>query len=41
VFNDGKAASKARYRYHCTENGITIYTRNGRNGKSTFTVIDQ
>jgi hypothetical protein len=41
VFNDGKAASKARYHYHCTENGVAIYARNGGKGKSTFAVIDQ
>jgi hypothetical protein len=41
VFNDATAANKARYHYHCTDNGITIYARNGRNGKSTFAVIDQ
>jgi hypothetical protein len=41
VFNDGKAASKARYRYYCTENGITIYALNRKKGKSTFAVADQ
>jgi hypothetical protein len=41
VFNDGKAAKKARYHYHCTDNGIAIYARNSRKRKSTFAVIDQ
>jgi hypothetical protein len=41
VFNDGKAANKARYHYHCTEHGVAIYARNGKKGKSTFAVIDQ
>jgi hypothetical protein len=41
VFDDGKAANKARYYYHCTENGIAIYARNSGKGKSTFAVIGQ
>jgi hypothetical protein len=41
VFPSGKAARKARYHYHCTDNGVSIYARNGRKGKSTFAVIDQ
>jgi hypothetical protein len=41
VFNDVISANKARYHYHCTDNGITIYARNSRKGTSTFAVIDQ
>jgi hypothetical protein len=40
VFDDGKAASKARYHYHCIENGITIYARRNKTGKSLFAVVD-
>jgi hypothetical protein len=39
IFTDGKAARKARYRYHCTDNGITVYTRRKKPGKSTFAVV--
>jgi hypothetical protein len=38
VFDDGRAARKARYRYHCTEKGLVIYVRNNRNGKVRFAV---
>jgi hypothetical protein len=41
VFDNAGAANKARYHYHGTENGIAIYARKGRNGKTTFAVIDQ
>jgi hypothetical protein len=41
VFDDAKAAAKARYHYHCTVNGIAIYARHGRNGKAAFAVIDR
>jgi hypothetical protein len=41
VFNDDTAARRARYQYHHTDNGITIYARRNRKGKSTFAVIDQ
>jgi hypothetical protein len=41
VFDDGKAARKARYHYHCTDNGIAIYARNDKKGKPTFAVIDR
>jgi DNA-directed RNA polymerase specialized sigma54-like protein len=41
VFDNAGAASKARYRYHCTESGVTIYFRNGKKEKTTFAVIDQ
>jgi hypothetical protein len=40
IFNDDKAANKARYRCYRTENGIAIYARNSRKGKSIFAVID-
>jgi hypothetical protein len=40
VFDNAGTANKARYRYHYTENGITIYARKGRKGKPTFAVID-
>jgi hypothetical protein len=38
VFNDAKAAHKARYQYHCTENGIAIYVRRTNAGTSKFAV---
>jgi hypothetical protein len=41
VFNDGKAARKARYHYYCTENGITIYARIKKPGTSRFAVVDR
>jgi hypothetical protein len=41
VFDNAGVANKARYHYHCTENGIAIYTRNSGKGKSTFAVIGQ
>jgi hypothetical protein len=41
VFDDGKAGRKARYRYYCTENGITIYARRNKTGKSIFAVAGQ
>jgi hypothetical protein len=41
VFSNGKAVMKARYHYHCTENGIPIYARRGKKGKSIFAVVDQ
>jgi hypothetical protein len=41
VFDDGRAAKKARYHYHCTENGIAIYARNNKTGTSLFAVVDQ
>jgi DNA-directed RNA polymerase specialized sigma54-like protein len=41
VFDNAGAASKARYRYHCTESGVAIYSRSGKKGKATFAVIDQ
>jgi hypothetical protein len=41
VFDNAGAAHKVRYYYHGTENGIAIYARKGRKGKTTFAVIDQ
>jgi hypothetical protein len=41
VFDNAGAASKARYHYHCTESGTTVYARYGRKGKPIFAVIDQ
>jgi hypothetical protein len=41
VFNDDKAASKARYHYHCTENGISIYTQRGKKGNRLFAVVEK
>jgi hypothetical protein len=41
VFDNAGAANKARYHYHCTENGIAIYSRNSGKGQPTFAVIDQ
>jgi hypothetical protein len=41
VFDNAEAAKKARYRYHCTENGVTIYARRGRTGKSVFAIVEQ
>jgi hypothetical protein len=39
VFINRKAANKAWYHYHCTENGVVIYTRRNKKGKSVFAVI--
>jgi hypothetical protein len=41
VFDDDTAANRVRYQYHHTDNGIAIYARRSRRGKSTFAVIDQ
>jgi hypothetical protein len=41
VFSNGKAAMKARYHYHCTENGISIYTRRNSNGKLKFAAVEK
>jgi hypothetical protein len=41
IFDNAGAARKARYRYHCTENGIAIYARCNKTGKSIFAVVDQ
>ena len=38
VFDNGKAASKARYHYHCTENGIAIYIRRTNAGTRKFAI---
>jgi hypothetical protein len=40
VFDNGGSARKARYHYHCTENGIAIYARRNTRGKSLFAVVD-
>jgi hypothetical protein len=40
VFDNGGAARKARYHYHCTDNGIAIYARRDKTGKSLFAVVD-
>jgi hypothetical protein len=39
VFENGGAARKARY--HCTENGIAIYARRNKTGRSLFAVVDK
>jgi hypothetical protein len=39
VFDNGKAANKARYRYHCTEHGVVIYSRRANAGTSKFAVV--
>jgi hypothetical protein len=41
VFNNGKAAIKARYHYHCTENGIAIYARRNKKGAAVFAIVDK
>ncbi|MDR2785324.1 MAG: hypothetical protein LBB83_05365 [Treponema sp.] len=41
VFNDGRAANKARYHYHYTDNGIVIYSRRTTAGTSKFVVVDK
>jgi hypothetical protein len=41
VFDDGKAARKARYHYHCTDNGIAIYARCTKTGRALFAVVDK
>jgi DNA-directed RNA polymerase specialized sigma54-like protein len=39
VFDNAGAASKARYRYHCTESGVTIYSRHTEAGTNKFAVV--
>jgi hypothetical protein len=39
VFTGGKAARKARYRYYCTENGVSIYSRHTKAGTNKFAVV--
>jgi hypothetical protein len=39
VFDTAGAANKARYQYHCTENGIAIYSRRTNTGTSKFAVV--
>jgi hypothetical protein len=39
VFDDAGTANKARYQYHCTENGIAIYARRTNAGTSKFAVV--
>jgi hypothetical protein len=39
VFPTSKDACKARYHYHCTENGVVIYTRRINTGTSKFAVV--
>jgi hypothetical protein len=39
VFNNRKAAGKARYRYYCIDNGISIYARRSKEGKQKFAII--
>jgi hypothetical protein len=41
VFPTSKAARKARYQYHCTENGVAIYTRRTNTGTNKFAIIDK
>jgi hypothetical protein len=41
VFPSGKAANKARYHYHCTDNGIAIYVRRNKTGRAVFAVADK
>jgi hypothetical protein len=39
VFPNGKAAKKARYVYHCSDNGTAIYTRRTVTGKTKYALI--
>jgi hypothetical protein len=39
IFDDVRAANKARYQYHCTENGVAIYTRRSKSGNQIFVVV--
>jgi hypothetical protein len=41
IFDNRKAARKARYRYYCTDNGISIYARRTSAGTKKFAVIDR
>jgi hypothetical protein len=41
VFDNGGAARKAWYHYHCTEKGIIIYARRNKTGRSLFAVVDR
>jgi hypothetical protein len=38
VFDNAKSASRARYHYHCSDNGIAIYARRNKTGKVLFAV---
>jgi hypothetical protein len=39
VFDDAKDANKARYHYHCTENGVAIYIRRTGTGLVKYACI--
>jgi hypothetical protein len=39
VFDNAVVASKARYHYHCTENGVAIYARRTNTGTNKFAVV--
>jgi hypothetical protein len=39
IFDNGKAAKKAQYHYHCSKNGVTIYVRRTKTGNTTFAVV--
>jgi hypothetical protein len=41
VFDDGKAARKARYRYYLTVNGVAVYARRNKAGNTLFAVADR
>jgi hypothetical protein len=41
VFTNAKAASKARYRYYRTVNGVIMYARRDRAGNALFAVVDK
>jgi hypothetical protein len=40
VFDNAKSANRARYHYHCTDNGIAIYARRNKTGRAVFAVVD-
>jgi hypothetical protein len=39
IFDDAWSASKARYHYHCTENGVAIYVCRTKTGRITYACI--
>jgi hypothetical protein len=41
IFDNAGAARKARYHYHCTDNGIAIYARHNKTGRAAFAVVDR
>jgi hypothetical protein len=41
VFPDGKSAKKAQYRFFFMDNGILIYRRRAKTGRTTYACISE